>query len=335
MSPKVLQMYLGLSGVKIIRLEILKMQKIDLLIQKLSKFITKPDKRVLHSGIMMSFGMAVVIMVCLTSRGVGRDEVKKEVFCEKALENLEKSSDLLENENESESMDFISINNFGSSRASLTPVNQNMLGMSAEGIVGKSDTTEAVTTEAVTEPATEVSTAAIEVSTEASTEAVTEPATEVATEPVTETVTQAVTQAPVEAGPVLVQTSVNIDVTEDDYYWFTKIVEAEAGDQDMIGRILVANVIINRVCSGQFPGSISAVIFQNNGRTYQFEPVKNGRIYNMNPSAETVEAVNRALSGEDYSQGALYFTMKTSSSSWFNRKLELLFVHGDHYFYTN
>lgn len=334
MSPKVLQMYLGLSGVKIIRLEILKMQKIDLLIQKLSKFITKSDKGVLRSVIMMSFGMAVVIMVCMTSRGISKDEVKKEVFCEKALDNIEKSSDLLENENEN--MDFISLNNFGSSKASLTPVNQNMLGMSAEGIVGKSDMTEVVTTEAtkeaVTETATEVSTdAATEVPTEAPTEVVTEPATEVATEPMTETVTQ----APVEAGPVLVQTSVNIDVTEDDYYWFAKIVEAEAGDQDMIGRILVANVIINRVCSGQFPGSISAVIFQNNGRTYQFEPVKNGRIYNMNPSAETVEAVNRALSGEDYSQGALYFTMRTSSSSWFNRKLDLLFVHGDHYFYTN
>lgn len=132
-----------------------------------------------------------------------------------------------------------------------------------------------------------------------------------------------------------VYNSVNIEVTESDYYWLTKIVEAEAGNQDEIGKILVVNVIINRVKSGAFPDSIKSVIFQNNGRTYQFEPVKNERIYDMNPTENTIQCVNRALAGEDYSRGALYFTMKTSSRSWFNTSLTLLFVHGDHYFYTN
>lgn len=131
-----------------------------------------------------------------------------------------------------------------------------------------------------------------------------------------------------------VYSSVYCDVSESDYYWLTKIVEAEAGDQDDIGKMLVVNVIINRVNSDRFPNTIKSVIFQNNGRTYQFEPVKNERIYDMNPTNSTISCVDRALNGEDYSNGALFFTMKTSSSSWFNSSLTLLFVHGDHYFYT-
>lgn len=124
-------------------------------------------------------------------------------------------------------------------------------------------------------------------------------------------------------------------ISDSDYYWLLRIVEAEAGNQDDIGKILIVNVIFNRINSNIFPSTVKGVIFQNNGSTYQFEPVKNGRIYNMTPSQSTIDCVNRALAGEDYSQGALYFTMRTSKYSWFNRSLNLLFVHGDHYFYSN
>ena len=125
-----------------------------------------------------------------------------------------------------------------------------------------------------------------------------------------------------------------VNVSDEDRRILERIVEAEAGDQDEIGRIMVANVIFNRVKSGKFPSTVKSVIFQNNGRTYQFEPVKNERIYDAIPSDTTINCVDRAINGEDYSQGALFFTMKTSSRSWFNTSLTLLFVHGDHYFYT-
>lgn len=42
-----------------------------------------------------------------------------------------------------------------------------------------------------------------------------------------------------------------------------RIVEAEAGDQDLEGRILVANVILNRVHSNHFPDTIKGVVFAN------------------------------------------------------------------------
>lgn len=185
-------------------------------------------------------------------------------------------------------------------------------------------TTEATTQQAAesqisVEETTEVQTTQEQTTAEETT--VSEPETESATEEIIEETTA-------------VYNSVSCEVSESDYYWLTKIVEAEAGDQDEIGKILVVNVIINRVNSDRFPNNIKSVIFQNDGRTYQFEPVKNERIYDMNPTSSTKSCVDRALKGEDYSQGALFFTMKTSSRSWFNSSLTLLFVHGAHYFYT-
>ena len=127
-----------------------------------------------------------------------------------------------------------------------------------------------------------------------------------------------------------------IDFSEEDYEVLCRIVEAEAGDQDDKGRILVANVILNRVRDAQFPDNITDVVFQKSKKTYQFSPTRpGGRYYTVEVSDLTVECVERALKGEDYSEGALYFAMKTSSKSWFNRCLEFLFKHGDHYFYKD
>ncbi len=126
-----------------------------------------------------------------------------------------------------------------------------------------------------------------------------------------------------------------LDFSEEDYQVLCTIVEAEAGDQDAKGRILVANVIINRVKKeGKFGNTIKEVVFANNGKTYQFSPTRpGGRYYKVTASELTIECVDRALRGEDYSQGALYFCMKTSPNSWFNTSLDFLFKHQDHYFY--
>ena len=124
-----------------------------------------------------------------------------------------------------------------------------------------------------------------------------------------------------------------ITVNSEEYESLQRIVEAEAGNQDDIGRILVANVVLNRVKSDVYPDTILENIFRHSGDVYQFQPVKNGTYYSVTVSEKTKECVDRALAGEDYSQGALYFTRKTSESSWFNTSLTLLFVHGAHYFY--
>lgn len=126
-------------------------------------------------------------------------------------------------------------------------------------------------------------------------------------------------------------------LNERDYKNLLQIVEAEAGGEDMRGKILVANVILNRVDSKDFPNNVTDVIYQKRAGHVQFSPVGDGRINKVNPQAETKEAVRRALVGEDYSRGALYFSAREAadpgSMRWFDQSLTWLFRHGRHEFY--
>lgn len=122
-------------------------------------------------------------------------------------------------------------------------------------------------------------------------------------------------------------------ISEDDYYWLCKIVECEAGGEDEIGKILVANVIFNRFDTNRYGESLKDVIFAGN----QFSPVGSGLIYRKTPSEKTIEAVDKALDGIDYSQGAMYFMYRAGSDpdnvTWFDSALTFLFKHGNHEFF--
>ncbi len=112
-----------------------------------------------------------------------------------------------------------------------------------------------------------------------------------------------------------------------------RIVEAEAGDQDVRGRRLVANVILNRVRSKKFPNTVKGVVFAHR----QFSPVSNGSYYHVKVSGTTKKAVRQALNGVDDSKGALYFMWRRGSDSgnisWFDRELTRLFRYGCHEFF--
>lgn len=128
-----------------------------------------------------------------------------------------------------------------------------------------------------------------------------------------------------------------IDLSDSDVEILQRIVEAEATGEDVKGKILVANVILNRVKSGKFPDSVEGVVFQKDGSTYQFSPIKDNRYWSVNISQDTITAVERVIQGEDYSQGALYFSARSradkDSMSWFDRNLEFLFKYGNHEFF--
>ncbi len=127
-------------------------------------------------------------------------------------------------------------------------------------------------------------------------------------------------------------------MTDNDYENLLKIVEAEAGSEDLKGRIMVANVIMNRVKHEEFPDNITDVIFEYKNGVPQFSPVYDGRIYEVTVSDLTREAVKATLEGTDYSEGALFFIQKNAaekqSISWFEKELKRLFKHGVHEFYT-
>lgn len=126
-------------------------------------------------------------------------------------------------------------------------------------------------------------------------------------------------------------------LSDEDLDILMRIVESEAGNQDVEGRLLVANVVLNRVQSEKFPDSVKEVVFQKEKGINQFSPVANGTIWNVKISDETDEAVGRALDGEDISDGALYFVARKHADGekikWFDKNLTYLFEHGGHEFF--
>lgn len=127
-------------------------------------------------------------------------------------------------------------------------------------------------------------------------------------------------------------------MSDEDYENLLHIVEAESGGEDLKGRILVANVVLNRVKDEEFPDTVTDVIWEKHNGISQFSPTWDGRIDDVVVSAKTIQAVNMALSGVDYSQGALFFVEKPAAEKeslvWFEKDLKKLFKHGAHDFYT-
>lgn len=130
-----------------------------------------------------------------------------------------------------------------------------------------------------------------------------------------------------------------LSLSEKELEVLQRIVEAEATGEDIYGKILVANVVINRVNSEEFPDTISDVVFQKIGGSYQFSPTKDGRYWSVKVSKETIKAVDRALKGEDYSEGALYFFARKlttdNKASWFDSALKKVVQYGCHEFYKD
>ena len=126
-------------------------------------------------------------------------------------------------------------------------------------------------------------------------------------------------------------------LTEKELEVLLRIVEAEAGCEDEEGKLLVANVILNRLNSPKFPDSITEIVFQRENGVAQFSPVYDGSYACAEVSEETIKAVGRALKGEDISDGAMYFAARKYAEDdrmrWFDEKLTLLFRYGGHEFF--
>lgn len=125
---------------------------------------------------------------------------------------------------------------------------------------------------------------------------------------------------------------------ESEYYTLLQIVEAEATGEDIEGKMLIANVILNRVKDERFPDTIEGVVWQQIDGSAQFQPTIDGRIHTVEITQSTIDAVDRVLAGEDSSQGALYFMARNgsdaSSIGWFEENLIPLMTHGGHEYYT-
>lgn len=101
-------------------------------------------------------------------------------------------------------------------------------------------------------------------------------------------------------------------------------VEAEAGNQGLVGKQMVAAVILNRVDSPRFPNTITEVITA----PHQFTVYGNGMMANTVPSEETYEAVRLELETRAYPDIAYFRTgcYPSSGTPWG--------VYKAHYFST-
>lgn len=131
---------------------------------------------------------------------------------------------------------------------------------------------------------------------------------------------------------------VKIQLSNQDKRVLQRIVEAEATGEDIRGKMLVANVVLNRVNKkNEFPDNVTDVVFERSSGVYQFSPIQDGRYWSVKITDETKEAVERVLRGEDLSEGALYFMARKYADPdnvvWFDRSLTWLFAYGEHEFY--
>ena len=114
-----------------------------------------------------------------------------------------------------------------------------------------------------------------------------------------------------------------------------QLIEAEAGNQDFIGKCLVADVVLNRVDSADFPDNLEEVIFEKHYRKcdgewcYQFSTVKYGTFEKAgwNISAESYAAAKQEYESERLDDRILYFTAGS-----YNDSCIPAYKYGDHYF---
>ena len=123
-----------------------------------------------------------------------------------------------------------------------------------------------------------------------------------------------------------------IELSESEYNVLLRIVEAEVGSEDLFNRTIIANAIINRMFDTGYPDTIEKVVFQNNGKIYQFSPILDGRYYKVKVTKDTIKAVEIALAGIDNSGGALSFVNRNITSArnmrWFDTKLQFVTKYG-------
>ena len=120
-----------------------------------------------------------------------------------------------------------------------------------------------------------------------------------------------------------------IPVSDDDIYLMACQVYVEAGAEPYDGMVGVADVIINRVKSSEFPDTVEGVIYQSG----QFPPAHNGvlsHVLAQGPGDTCMQATLDALYGASTVGDYLYFNMSAGvNTSAVSRYMQI----GDTVFY--
>lgn len=123
-----------------------------------------------------------------------------------------------------------------------------------------------------------------------------------------------------------------LNYPSEDLFWLSQIIYAESWQQPLAGQIGVGNVVMNRVSSPDFPGTVFDVIFDME-HNIQFEPISNGSVY-AQPDQLSRIAACLCLDGYNTVGDSLYFVNPAYGSSWFDSTLDLTVTIGGHNFYS-
>ncbi|NCB52857.1 MAG: copper amine oxidase [Clostridia bacterium] len=125
----------------------------------------------------------------------------------------------------------------------------------------------------------------------------------------------------------------NTYYSEDDVYWLSRIIYAEARGERLRGKIAVGNVVLNRVKSEQYPDTVREVIFDMRSGV-QFTPAATGSVY-CTPTEDCIIAAKLALEGASTAGNSLFFaTAAISASCWAGRNREFFAKIGNHCFFA-
>lgn len=123
-----------------------------------------------------------------------------------------------------------------------------------------------------------------------------------------------------------------IDLDKKSYDILCRIVEAEATGGNIEQKMNVASCIIARVNSDDWPDTVEGVVFQNNGKVWQFSPISDGRYYTVPIKESTEEAVNYILKNGPVHDYTFFCTQKSynKDNSFHRNKLTYGFYDGEH-----
>ncbi len=112
-----------------------------------------------------------------------------------------------------------------------------------------------------------------------------------------------------------------------DVYLLARLIYGEARGEPYKGMVAVGAVVLNRVRSSEFPGTMAKVIYQRGA----FDVVDDGQI-NLAPDQQSLDAARDAMNGWDPSGGALFYYAPRKTTNQWIRQRQVITTIGDHVF---
>jgi len=120
-------------------------------------------------------------------------------------------------------------------------------------------------------------------------------------------------------------------------YCMAKNIYHEAAYESFEGKSAVSQVVLNRLNDPRFPKTVCEVVYQNNGKTYQFSwtGMKNRKITDQYAWEESMYIAKKAMDGCThiglYRKNALFYHNNKINPNW---KLKKVTQIGNHIFYS-